>query len=209
MMRKIYLVACFLVSSAFIQADDLQYWAAFNWKLFQRNDLTVNFYSEMRVRDDVNQAFGYFFGPTFRYKVMSRLTVGGGAKMIHFKGGAGFARLQRYEAEATYNFNVGKLRFDHRNRYEYFRRETASNRPRLRSRFGMRLPLNKGRLKRFFCSFEYLYLPKTHQTQAYRFVPAGISFSVSKDVSLSAYYMREHQFNGSVDNNVLGTTLSF
>lgn len=203
----------FLVLSPLLASDDvdLQFWNAYNWKFYKNDKLNLNLYVENRNRDDASISFGYFVGPTLRYKVSPNLGLGAAVKMIYLKtGDSGFNKWQRTELEATYKLNlVSRLKFDHRTRHEYFFRDVGDDFQRYRSRLRFNLPLKGSRLSSFGFSNEFFYDLRTDTFAVNRLVPVSLSFKLSKRFKLSTYYMWEHRRSGSRENHILGTTLSF
>ena len=192
--------------------DDYQAWASLDKKLYSQGPFTLSFYTEVRLREEGHQAFGYFFGPRVQYRIKKYLAVGGAAKMIHFKGsGSGFARLQRYEGEATFNFKLApRFSYAHRNRYEYIRREAGANSERWRSRIRFTVPVKGTRLvNKFFFGNEFFYDLRNGNFTENRIVPIGAGLKTNSKVSCSIYYLIQDSRSSSSNNHVLGTALSF
>lgn len=214
--RPIFSLLCLLTfvfagGSAALAQSDTQAWLAASKSLVKKDKLGINFYFETRVREDMSQAYGYFFGPTISYKVKPWLSVGGALKMIHFKSGdQGFAKIRRPELEFTFSHKLTqRLHYAHRNRYEYFSRVGRDDNERLRSRITFSTPARHGALTGLYFSHEFFYLPETGKWERYRTIPLGFNFNVTKKQKLKLFYMLEHVSRGSVDHHSLGVFYTF
>lgn len=212
-MNKLVLFPAFLMLlplASFGGDDDFQLWTQFSKGLYKKGKFDLRFYMEGRYNNDAHDALGYFFGPTFQYKVNKTLSLGGAAKMIHFKSGEHFLRLQRYEGEFSLNFKqLSWIKFQNRNRFEYFRREDA-DRKRSRLRLKFTVPLkSKGPLRGVFFGNEFFYDHDKTEMQRNRLTPIGLSFKLDKKRSINVFYLLEHMRASGVDNHVLGTYLTF
>lgn len=207
---SLFVLVFFWVGTAYGE-DDVQYWSQYSFSLYKKNPLAINFYAEARFNNDARHALGYFFGPTASYTINKNLSIGGAAKVIHFKSGDHFARIQRYEGEIKLSFKLlPKLQLKNRNRFEYFRRENRADTKRTRFRFNFKVPFRKtGRIDHFFFGNEFFYSADNGKFRENRLVPLGIRLRLDKKRSLNIYYLIQHVSSRSGNNHVLATTLFF
>ena len=189
--------------------SDGQVWSSLTFNLFKKTAHSLSFYAEGRFRDNASEGYGYFFGPIYRYKASPRITLGLGAKMIHFKGGSGFSKLHRIEAETNIKFkDTGKWRFDNRTRYEYINREVGAAYNRWRARFRMNWKANRpGVIKGYFVSNEAFHRSEFGGISQNRLVPFGMTWKLSEKLSFDTYLMYHYVHRSSENNYVLGISL--
>jgi len=212
-MKKIIVLSALFIVFPFkclAAEDDFQLWSQFSKGFYKKGKFDLRLYMEGRFNNDAHDALGYFFGPTFQYKVNKTLSFGGAAKMIHFKSGEHFLKFQRYEGEFSLNFKqLSWLKFQNRNRFEYFRREDA-DRKRSRLRLKFTVPLNSnGLLSGLYFGNEFFYDHDRTEMQRNRLTPIGLSFKLGQKRSLNVFYLLEHLRSSGVDNHILGTYLTF
>ncbi len=206
-----FLAFVFVGSMTVLAQNDNQAWLAGRKSLLKKDNLGIDFYFEIRVREDARQAYGYFFGPTIAYKVKPWLRVGGAFRVIHIKrGDQGFAKIRRPEFVFTFSQKLtGRLHFALRNRYEYFSREGRDDTDRLRSRITFSSPLRRGALTGLYFSNEFFYVAETGFWERNRVIPIGFNFKVGRKQKLKLFYMIEHLRRGSRDFHSLGVFYSF
>lgn len=210
-MMLCFLCFAFASSTAVLAQSDTQAWLAGSKNLLKNEKLSINFYFETRVREDLSQAYGYFFGPTVAYKIKPWLSLGGSVKMIHFKSGdQGFAKIRRPEIEFTFSQKLTqRLHYAHRNRYEYFSREGRDDNVRLRSRITLSSPVRYGAMTGLYFSNEFFYRSDRDEWERNRLIPIGVNFKINKKQKLKLFYMIEHVRRGSIDNHCLGVFYLF
>lgn len=200
------------VTPTFAQSDG-QAWLAMGKTLMKTDKLGITFYFENRDRENLTQAYGYFFGPTIAYKVKPWLSFGGAVRQIHFKtGDSGFAKIVRPEFEFNLKFKLARrLQYAHRNRYEYFDREGRADTTRLRSRITVSGPMRFGPVRSWYSSNEFFWSLDNHNIERNRLTPFGVSMNLPgrHKQKLKLYYMIESIRRNSMDLHILGSYYSF
>lgn len=204
---KLIIITLFLLSIFSINLksqNDFQSWISVNKNIIRKGDWKLNFYAELRSRNNSHEVFGLFWGPTVKYRVFKWLSIGAAVKWIHFKSGK-FTKFKRYETEFELKTKLlNKIILKQRYRFEYIDKNESSDRKRIRSRVLFAIPV-KNALFSWFTFGNEIFIEKGEIVQN-RAIPFSFKFDINQKKSLHISIIWQTFKNQSNSNWVLGIT---
>lgn len=213
-------------SPALADDGDFQYWSQYSFRLWQTNNLKLDFYAEARMADDASHLAGYFTGPRLGYQLAPNLSMALAFKRIDLdgadRGPGGQALDGRTELEISPRFRLSeRWRFDSRHRVEALHFEQKSDTVRLRHRLRFTRSLARGPgsedgggFTQLFVSNELFHVDEGDfgwsDLAENRFVPLGGRWRFSEHLSIDVFFLVRHRqrSDGWRRDSVVGTFLS-
>jgi hypothetical protein len=196
--------------------DDLQYWSQYLFKVYSKDKVSVSFYSEGRLTDDLGRLGYYQFTPQVRYAVHKNLDFQLNCTYLETRNNNqnNFTHQARLEPEINPHFTFGNgLEVYFRNRMEFRSIEDkGSDNTRYRGRVRMTVPVkNIWRIRSVFADTELFYDFTENDHLEQRTIPFGLNLKLCDAADLQLFYMVQHRRDAQdwSSNQILGSMVTF
>lgn len=192
------------------KGDDWQYWNDMEIQKRIAEDWALKFHTEQWLRDDFTDLYTYIFDGGVLWSPYNFLEITPSFRYEHEKDARGRKTSEkRWYLDAVFKQTFKKIKFSDRSRIEYRDKNIGSDFWRYRNRVKAAYPLNvRGFQFSPYVSEELFWDISNHQLNQNR-LAGGISWNLSKPLTLSTYYMWRSRKSGSDwnDEHILGTSL--
>ncbi len=202
-------------------SDDFQYWSRATLKTLDNDKFSLATYGEGRMMEDAGEARFYLISEQMAYHWLEYLDLGLNYTYLENKVSSSttedqFKYQHRLELEMNPHWSLTDwLDIKNRNRVEFrWIEDQGSDNTRFRQLLELYFPLkNTALFKGFYLNDEYFYDFRAEKITENRFIPVGVDFKISGNVSLKIFYMLQalKRANDWSSDQIVGThvTISF
>ena len=196
--------------------DDFQTRELLTLKLIDTRKVDFALFNQLRMNHDAKDINFYLVSPQLKFDLWKNLGLGLNYSYVRVKSDRAdgshteFRVHHRIEPEVNPHWDLGRLKIQMRNRYEFrWIEDQGSDNPRLRQRTNFEFPLkNAGSVQSVYANYELFYDNNDHRFSERWIVPLGVKFKVNDRATVSVFYMIQSKLSDTWNSNqVVGTHL--